>query len=122
VCSSVLLGLLDLSHRLLHRRQHVVIRWESVQVFLRHHLLADPDRELPTAALDQLRIDSSLLLDERRRTGSAWTIVSNPAESNADALHDIDSLADSRALARPESSVYAARANRMLRFFRRRTG
>jgi hypothetical protein len=83
---------LDLPDRLLHRRQHVVIRWEPVHVFLRDHLLADPHRELTTAALDQLRIDSSLLLDERSRTGSARTIVSNPTESDADALHEIDSV------------------------------
>jgi hypothetical protein len=69
-----------------------VIRWESVLVLLRHHLVADPHRELAAATLDQFRIDSSLLLDQRRRTGSARTIVSDPAKSNADALHAIDSV------------------------------
>jgi hypothetical protein len=60
-----------------------------VQVLLRHDLFADPDRELTPATLDQVGVDPGLLLDERRRTGSAWTIVSDLAESNADVFHDM---------------------------------
>ena len=54
-----------------------------------HHLVANPHGELAPAALDQLRIGPRLLLDERRRPGSARTVVSDPAEPNSDALHDV---------------------------------
>jgi hypothetical protein len=85
-------GVLGPPDRLLHRRQHVAVRWKTVQVLLRHHLPADPHRELAPATFDQLRIDPSLLLDERRRTGSARPIISDLAVSNADALHDFNSM------------------------------
>jgi hypothetical protein len=77
-----------------------------VQVLLRHDLFADPDRELTPATLDQVGVDSGLLLDERRRTGSAWTVVSDLAESNADVFHDMTPSVPARAPA--HLSVYAA--------------
>ena len=53
------------------------------------HLVANPHRELAAAALDQLGIDPRLLLDERRRPGSARTVVSDLAEPNPDSRHDV---------------------------------
>jgi hypothetical protein len=53
------------------------------------HLVANPHRELAPAALDQLGIDPRLLLDERRRPGSARMVVSDPAVPNPDSHHDV---------------------------------
>jgi hypothetical protein len=78
-----------LTHRLLHRHQHVVLRWKAVPVLGCHHLIADPHGKLAPATLDELRIDPRLLLDERRRPGCARTVVSDPAVPNSDALHDV---------------------------------
>ena len=77
--------------RLLHRREYVRLRWKIARVLPRYHSAADPHRELTSPALDELGIDPGLFLDERRHTGSARPVVSNPAESNLDALHEITS-------------------------------
>ena len=76
------------SQRLMDGRHHLVVYWKPVSALLRHGLLIDPYRELTTPALDELGVDPSLLLDERRHTGRAGTVISNLAVSNTDALHD----------------------------------
>ena len=76
------------SQRLTDSRHHLFVRRKPVGVLLRHGLLTDPYRELTAPALDDVGVDPGFLLDERRHTGRAGTIVSDLAVSNADALHD----------------------------------
>jgi hypothetical protein len=76
--------------RLPNRRQNVILLWEAAgRVLLSDQVPSNPHSELASAALHEFWIDPEFLLDECRRTGSAGTIVSDFAESNADALHAI---------------------------------
>ena len=75
--------------RLPHRRQHLVVRRKTLRILLCDPLLANPHGEFAPAAFDDFRFGPDLLLDVRRHTGGARLIISDPTESNADALHKI---------------------------------
>jgi hypothetical protein len=79
--------------RALDRRQHFVLRWKAERSLLCDPLFSDPHGIFAPRAFDQLGLDANLLLDERRRTGSARKIISNLAVSNADVFHQVHSPA-----------------------------
>jgi hypothetical protein len=62
---------------------------EAVRVLPRDDPVADPHRELAPVALDDGGLDPGGLPDQRRRTGGAGIVVSNPAVANRDARHDL---------------------------------
>jgi hypothetical protein len=64
-----------------------VLGWEFSGILLYHDLVPNPNRELAARALDEIRFNTKFLLDDRRRPGSAWAVVSNLAVPNADMLH-----------------------------------
>jgi hypothetical protein len=64
-----------------------VLGWEFTGILLCHDLVANPNRELAARALDEIRFNTKFLLDDRRRPGSAWAVVSDLAVPNADMLH-----------------------------------
>jgi hypothetical protein len=72
---------------LLNRRQHFFFGRKALRGLLGHSRVADPHGVLSSTALHDLRFDADGLLDERRRTGSAWKIISNFAISDANRLH-----------------------------------
>jgi hypothetical protein len=71
----------------LNGRKNLVVGWKAVRILLRDALVADPDRELATAAFDQLGLDTGLIPNERRHTDSARAVVSNLAVPNPDVGH-----------------------------------
>src|SRR5713101_4583009 len=71
----------------LNGRKDLVVGWKAVRILLRDALVADPDRELATAAFDQVGLDAGLIPNERRHTDSARAVVSNLAVPNPDVGH-----------------------------------
>jgi hypothetical protein len=74
----------------LNGREDLVVGWKAVRILLGDAPVADPDRELATAAFDQLGLDPGLVFNERRRTDSAREVVSDPAVPNPDIGHPLE--------------------------------
>src|SRR5438067_335828 len=53
---------------LLDRRERVLFGRESLRIFFRHDLVADPDGEFPSSTFDEFRIEPKLVLDQRGHT------------------------------------------------------
>ena len=56
-------------------------------VFCATRIVAHPRREFAARAFDELRLDARVLLNQRRHTGGARTIVSDLAVANPDGRH-----------------------------------
>ena len=74
----------------LNGRQYLFLRRKPLRPLLRYAVLSHPDREFAPTAYDEFRLYARLLLDQRCRTGSARTVVSNLAVADAHALHEIN--------------------------------
>src|SRR5262245_51967361 len=76
-----------LDNGLLHSRKHIAFSRKPLRILLSDLPAVDPDGVLPSLAGSDLDVVSGLLLDERRRPGSAGTVVSTLAVVDADVRH-----------------------------------
>ena len=70
--------------------EDLVVGWKAVRSLLGDAPVADPDRELATAAFDQLGFDAGPAFNERRHTDSAREVVSDPTVANPDIGHPLE--------------------------------